>query len=479
MNDPAIESRIPPNSKSAETAVLGAILLNNDVIKIVSPILNAEDFYIPSHNDIYKAMVALDDGKKPIDLTTLEAELDSKKLLTKVGGTDYLVQIASQVPTTANAEHYANIVREKSRIRKVIKAAQDITSAGYSPVDDEVDYFDMAGNLIYQAIQEDRSSTFTSIGDELETFFKRLDYYQSNPHLMSGIKTGFTDMDAMLSGLKGGDLVILAARPSMGKTSFALNIAENVALMGVPTLIFSLEMDKESLTKRLIASAGRIDLHKMKNILTDSRIDHDLVRRMMLGADKLMKTPLAMDDTPGISISTVRARARQWRSSKDFFPKADMPGLIVIDYLQLMHGKTNKAGSREQEVADISRGLKALAREVNVPIMVLAQLNRKVEETPDKRPLLSHLRESGSIEQDADIIIFLNRPEYYDRENEEKKGLAEAIIAKHRNGPTGTVNLRFIHQFTRFENAGGMYDNQDNQYSQDPGYNPGPSDAPF
>ncbi len=474
MSPPPVESRIPPNSKAAETAVLGAILLNDDVVKMVSPILSPEDFYVPSHTDIYRAMISLDEAKRPIDLTTLEAELDAKNLLAQIGGSDYLVQLASQVPTTANAEHYAEIVREKSRFRRVIKASLDVASTGYGVMEDEFDYFDYAGNLMYQALQEDRTSILTTIGEELEIFFKRLDQLQNNPHLMSGFGTGYDDVDKMLGGLKGGDLIILAARPSMGKTSFALNIAENVSAMGVPTLVFSLEMNKEQLTKRLIASAGNIDLHKMKNIISNNRIDHDLLKHMLRGADKLSKCPLAMDDTPGISISVVRARARQWRSNKQFFPQGeDSPGLIVIDYLQLMHGKSSREGSREQEVSNISRGLKALAREVNVPVIVLSQLNRKVDENPDHIPMLSNLRESGSIEQDADIILFLHRPEYYDRNNEELKGVAQAIIAKHRNGPTGTVNLRFIHQFTRFENAGGIYDNQEPQYEH------GPVDAPF
>ena len=466
MSDSNNTLLIPPHSKTAESSVLGAILIDNDVMNIVNPLIDFNDFYTPSHKDIYQSMSALYSARSPIDLTTLEEELQNRNLLDKIGGLQYLVDLSTQVPTTTNAEHYALIVQKKSRIRKVIKASQDIVSKGYGPPIEDEDFFDWSGNVIYQALQEDATSSYTTISAELDAFFNKLEEYQNNPQLLSGFVTGYKDLDEYLGGLKGGDLIILAARPSMGKTSFALNIAENVAGNNIPTLVFSLEMNKEQLTNRLIASAGKIDLHKMKNILANNKIDHSLLNKMMLGADKLMKCPIALDDSPGISISTVRSRARKWRMSKDFFPDGiNTPGLILIDYLQLMHGKSSKQGSREQEVSDISRGLKALAREVNVPVIVLSQLNRKVEEQADKKPLLSHLRESGSIEQDADIILFLHREEYYFRDKEEVKGKAEVIIAKHRNGPTGSVDLRFIHQYTRFENAGGVYDEIERQES--------------
>jgi replicative DNA helicase len=478
MNIKPRDFKILPHAKNAEIAILGAILIDPDVMDRVGPILLGEDFYIPSHRSIFDSMVALNEANKPIDLTTLENELSNKDLLSKIGGIDYLVELASQVPTTANAEHYSFIVKTKSRLRKVIKVSQEITSKGYGLLESEEEYFDWAGNQIYQAVEQSQTKGITSIEVEMNNFFKKLEYYQQNPDLLSGFITGYTDLDKVLGGFRGGDLIILAARPSMGKTSFALNIAENVAGNGIPTLVFSLEMNKEQLTKRFIASAGKIDLHKMRNVLSENKIDHDLLGKMMMGADKLMNSPIALDDSPGVSISTVRGRARQWRASKEYFPpEKELPGLIVIDYLQLMHGNS-KSGSREQEVSDISRNLKALAREVDVPILCLSQLNRKVEAMEDKRPLLSHLRESGSIEQDADIIMFIHRPEYFDRDNEDLKGKAEVIIAKHRNGPTGKVDMKFIHQYTRFENAGGMFDTVDQPY-EGPDNDQSPEDDPF
>ncbi|MGM0595488.1 MAG: replicative DNA helicase [Myxococcota bacterium] len=475
----------PPQSINSEKAVLGALILDNSTINTVTPILEVDDFYSTSHSLIYKAITTLDQKQQPVDLTTLESQLQSSRDLEKVGGMDYIVELSSQVPTTTNATHYATIVRRKSRMRKVIQAAQDIVSEANSPFNEDMseeEFFDWAGNIIYQALQEDVSSSFKNIDKEIDSFFSKMSKYQENPELMAGVSTGYIDLDKIIGGLKRGDLMILAARPSMGKTSLALNIAENVIGQDIPTLLFSLEMNSEQLTTRLLASAGSVDLHKLKNFLNSGgkgSVGHDLLKKMVNGANKLHKKPLLMDDTPGVNIATVRAKARQWRSNRTYFPREepDKIGLILIDYLQLMHGKSGKNTNREQEVSDISRGLKALAREVNVPVIVLSQLNREVEKQKDKKPLLSHLRESGSIEQDADIILFLHRPEYYFRDKEELKGRAELIIAKHRNGPTGSVDLRFIHEYTKFENAGGFRDQED--YGDFEEYVPDDEDQPF
>ncbi len=456
------EARLPPHSKPAEMAVLGAILLEAGILSQVSPILSAPDFYIPAHQDLFDAMIALDDRRQPIDLTTLSAELDARDRLNRIGGVEYIVELASQVPTTANAMHYAMIVRDKSRVRRLIGACHDISSKAYAPKDedegDEVNLFDWAGQVFYNATLEDRVATFSHIKTELVKFLDKMSNAWQNPEIGLGVPSGFDDLDRITGGFKRGDLVILAARPSMGKTALALNMAESAARSGVPTLVFSLEMNAEQLTMRLLSSASRVNLHQLRNQLTytsSKTSDASLLHRITGGCNELFKAPLVMDDTPGISMHTVRARARQWRSNRDFFPAGEphKRGLILIDYLQLMHGRTGKNINREQEISEISRGLKALARELDLPVIVLSQLNREVEKEKDKKPMLSHLRESGAIEQDADIIMFIHRAEYYDRENPALKGKAELIVAKHRNGPTGTVNLQFIHECTKFENA--------------------------
>lgn len=458
----ASEVRLPPHSKSAEVAVLGAILIDSKVIAEIRPLLTAEDFYVPAHQDVYAAMTALDERRQPIDLTTLTAELESKDRLARIGGVDYLAELASQVPTTSNVVHYAGIVREKSRMRRLIHVCNEIVSKAYAPLEEEEDInthlFDWAGQVFYSATMEDRLSTFAHIGEELKRFLDKMSESFQNPEIGLGVPSGFDELDRITGGFKRGDLIILAARPSMGKTALALNIAEYAATAGIPTLVFSLEMNVEQLTMRLLASASRVNLHQLRNQLTyaaSKTSDATLLARIMSGCNKLYKAPLLMDDTPGISIHTVRARARQWRSSREYFPP-DEPhrrGLVLIDYLQLMHGRTGKNVNREQEISDISRGLKALARELDLPVIVLSQLNREVEKEKDKKPMLSHLRESGAIEQDADIILFIHRPEYYDRDNPQLKGKAELIVAKHRNGATGTVNLKFVHEYTKFENA--------------------------
>ncbi len=443
-------------------AVLGAVLLDMGTLPQITPLLQATDFYIPAHQDIYESMVALDLRGQPIDLTTLTAELDSRDRLTRAGGMEYLVGLASQVPTTANVLHYTMIVREKSRIRRLISTCTEIVSRGYAPREEEEEdgnnLFDWAGQLFYAATMEDKISTFSHIKTELNKYLDKMANSLKNPEIGLGVSSGFDDLDRITGGFKRGDLIILAARPSMGKTALALNIAEHAAVSGVPTLVFSLEMNMEQLTMRLLSSASRVNLHQLRNQLTytsSKTSDSTLLARIMSGCNQLFKAPLVMDDTPGISMHTVRARARQWRSDRQWFP-ADDPyrrGMILIDYLQLMHGRTGRNINREQEISEISRGLKALARELDLPVIVLSQLNREVEKEKDKKPMLSHLRESGAIEQDADIIMFIHRAEYYDRENPALKGKAELIVAKHRNGPTGTVNLHFVHECTKFENA--------------------------
>lgn len=455
-----VSNKIKPHSKQAETAVLGAIFLDNTVFDIIAPIVSAPDFYVPAHRTIYEAMAACNERQVPIDLTTMEHQLQSHgDVLRTIGGLEYLVELTSQVPTTANAEHYARIVRLKARMRAVINASTEITSAGYELPEEleEDEYFDWAGAKIYAATQDEKITSFSEIAEELSKFFNKWDEILKNPNRRSGVPSGFIDLDKITGGFSPGDLIILGARPSMGKTSFALNIAENAAGAGVPTLVFSLEMNSEQLTTRLLSSAARVDLKRLRNVLSTGSLkssDHSMMMDLQRGASELYRYPLVMDDTPGINLQTLRARCRQWKTNRKYFQEdGNRNGLVVIDYLQLMHGKAGKNTSREQEVGDISRGLKALAREIGVPILVLAQLNRKVEESEDKKPRLSHLRESGSIEQDADIIMFLHREEYYKRDDPNLKGQTELIVAKHRNGPTGSIDLMFRHEFTRFENV--------------------------
>lgn len=434
--------RLPPQNLEAEVSVLGGILLENEALNQVLEILQTGDFYREAHRKIFSAMVQLYERNEPVDLITLAEVLNKKDELEAVGGLEYLNQLVNSVPTAANISYYANIIKEKSLLRKLIQRATEIINEGYGNSGDINEFLDRAERLIFE-ISEDRvRPSFYSLKDILKTSFKTIEKLYEKKQIITGVPTGFSKLDELTSGLQPSDLIIVAGRPSMGKTTFALNIAQHAAIeAGITAAIFSLEMAKEQLALRMLCSEAKIDAHRLRGgFLSES--DWPKLTR---AAGKLSEAPIFIDDTPAISVLEMRAKARRLKAEHNL-------GLIVVDYLQLMRGRTDSE-TREQEISDISRSLKALAKELNIPVIALSQLNRRVEERGDKRPQLADLRESGAIEQDADVIIFLYRDEVYNRsEDNPNKGKAEIIIGKQRNGPTDKFELAFIDKYTCFEN---------------------------
>ncbi len=477
---------ILPHSVEAEQAVLGAVLLEGDLPPGVEELVSPEDFYIPAHRYVYEAMLSLKSKGLPVDLTTLTEELKTRSTLEKVGGKEYVVRLTGNVPTTANVEHYARIVRSRARVRRVIRSAQHIASEGYTKTGDEPeDFFNWAEQSMLAATRDTLGASYVPIDRSLVEFLEHVSkVIQNDPLPGEGVPTGYRKLDELLAGgFHAGDLVILAARPGMGKTSFALNMAEYVAMeQNIPVLIFSLEMGVDQLTQRLLASVARVNNLKLRH-LSKLRYDPDaqqIVTSLFNAYEHLAKAPVYMDDTPGLTIQALRSRVRQWLIDRSVFPSGDDPhrmGLIIVDYLQLMRSPSGAKGSREQEVSEISRALKALAREVGMPVLALSQLNRRVEQREDQRPMLSDLRESGAIEQDADIIIFIHRPEVYQRKKGEEdpslEGKAEILVAKHRHGPTGDIELHFAKEFTRFENPIDPLDAAELQHHTSSGSQPG------
>ncbi|MGQ9696077.1 MAG: replicative DNA helicase, partial [Thermodesulfobacteriota bacterium] len=430
--------RLPPQNLEAEVSVLGGILLENEAINQVLEILQTADFYREGHRKIFSAMVQLYERNEPVDLITLAEVLKKKDELESVGGLDYLNQLVNSVPTAANISYYANIIKEKSLLRKLIQRATEIINEGYGISGDINDFLDRAERLIFE-ISEDRvRPSFYTLKEILKTSFKTIEKLYEKKEIITGVPTGFTKLDELTSGLQPSDLIIVAGRPSMGKTTFALNIAQHAAIeASITSAIFSLEMAKEQLALRMLCSEAKIDAHRLRGgFLSES--DWPKLTR---AAGKLSEAPIFIDDTPAISALEMRAKARRLKSEHNL-------GLLVVDYLQLMRGRTDSE-TREQEISDISRSLKALAKELNIPVIALSQLNRRVEDRSDKRPQLADLRESGAIEQDADVIIFLYRDEVYNRSEENpNKGKAEIIIGKQRNGPTDKFELAFIDKYT-------------------------------
>ncbi len=432
--------KILPQSLEAEQAVLAAMFNDRDAILEVIPLLKESDFYRHDHGVLYATMRQMNEQNVPIDLVTITAQLDKDGNLEKAGGIAYVAQIANSLGSAANITHYANIVKEKAVLRDLISIASNISNRSYDDTEETEKILDDAERMVLEISQKRARSGLVPISEVIDASLSQLEILSQKKEGLTGLTSGFIDLDRMTSGWQKSDFIILAARPAMGKTAFALNMAQNAAMAThQPVAIFSLEMSKEQLVNRMVSSMAEIDQQTLRN----GRIYGDDWVQLVNAIAPLAEAPVYIDDTPAISVREVRAKARRLKTEKGL-------SLVIIDYLQLM-GSTGRIESRQQEVSQISRSLKALARELDIPIIALSQLSRSVEQGTEKKPSLSHLRESGSLEQDADIVMFIYRDEYYN-EDSDKKGQAEIIIAKHRNGATGTVDLSFRKEFTKFGN---------------------------
>ena len=432
--------RIPPSSIEAEQSVLGALLIDKEAVPVVTEVLRADDFYRQDHKEIFDAILDLFEKGKPIDIISTKEQLNLRGSLESIGGIEYLSNVVDMVPTTANVKHYAKIIEEKSILRKLIRASNEIINSGFEAADEVSIIVDQAQKKIFDILQRRSSQGFCPIKDVLVEAFDRLEELYNAKGCITGIPTGFADLDNKTSGLHPADLVLIAARPAMGKTAFVLNIAQHVAIHArVPVAVFSLEMSKEQLVNRMLCSEAMVDSQRVRT----GKLEEEDWPKIARVIGPLSEAPIYIDDTPGVSIMDIRAKSRRLKLEKNL-------GLIVIDYLQLMQGR-GKNESRQQEVSEISRSLKILAKELNVPIITLSQLSRAAETRADHRPMLSDLRESGAIEQDADIVMFLYRDDYYNPDTE-KKNIAEVILAKHRGGSTGVVELAWLGQYTKFAN---------------------------
>ena len=432
--------KVPPQDIEAEQAVVGSMLTDQDAVVAAIETLKPEDFYREDNKIIYEAILNIYNRAEPIDIITLKSELSSMGKLDAVGGLEYIAQLPDKVPTTSNVDRYIKIVQDKAMLRNLIKTANEIISLGYDQTEDVEDVMDHAEKKIFDVMQRKNQKGYTSIKDILiESFTKLEELYNQKQHV-TGVPTGFIELDKKTAGLHGSELILIAARPAMGKSAFALNIGTYAATRAnIPVAIFSLEMSKDQIGNRILCSEALVDSN---NVRTGELNDEEL-SKLAETSGELSQAQIFVDDTPGISVMEIRAKCRKLKLEKNI-------GLVIIDYLQLIQG-SGKSSSREQEIAEISRSLKILAKELNVPVIALSQLSRAVESRPDHRPMLSDLRESGSIEQDADIVMFLYRDDYYNEESE-KKNIAEVIIAKQRAGSTGTVELAWLGNYTKFAN---------------------------
>ena len=449
-----MEGRVPPHSAEAEKSVLGAAMLSKDALFDVMEVVKPADFYDENHKEIFQAMIDLNRKNAPVDALTVAEELKKRNSLEMVGGRAYIASLSSMTPTTSNAMEYGRIVAEKASVRRLIETADDIATKGYDGTMDANQMLDYAESGIFEISQARQKGQYSHIRDVLVENLAIIDRAEQMDGGLTGITTGFSKLDEMTSGMQKSDLIILAARPAMGKTAFALSLARNAAVKGkASVMIFSLEMAKEQLTQRLLSMESKVDLQTLKTGRLERRDWDDL----NVALDILSNSNIHIDDTAGISIMEMKSKCRRLKAEAGL-------DLVIIDYLQLMNPE-GKADSRTQEISVISRNLKLLARELDCPVLVLSQLSRAPEQRTDHRPMLSDLRESGSIEQDADIVIFLYRDEYYNKEDTEKPGECEVIVAKHRSGPTGSVDVAWIERYTQFKDkasgnipdAGGMF----------------------
>jgi len=445
--------KLPPHSVEAEQSVLGGLMLENTAWDRVADLINEQDFYRADHRAIWRQINSLIAENKPADVITVAEALDSRNLLEDIGGLAYLASLAQNTPSAANIRRYAEIVRERAVLRYLAEVGAEIAESAYNPAGRSAgDILDAAEAKVFEIKEAGAKSSqgFQPLQPLLVEVVNRIDelYNRDNPSDITGIATGFADLDSKTSGLQPGDLIVVAGRPSMGKTALSLNIAENVALdANLPVAVFSMEMGATQLVMRMLGSIGRLDQHKMRT----GRIAEEDWHKLTTALGRLSEVPMFIDETPGLTAMEVRARARRLARQND-----GKLGLIVIDYIQLMSGN-GKGENRATEISDISRSLKSLAKELHVPVIALSQLNRSLEQLPNKRPVMSDLRESGAIEQDADVILFIYRDEVYNQDSPDK-GSAEIIIGKQRNGPIGTVRLTFLGEYTKFESwaPGGM-----------------------
>ena len=439
--------KVPPHDVEAEQAVLGSMLTDKDAVISAIEVLKENDFYRTDNKSIYEAILNLYNRAEPIDIITVKAELESLGKFEQVGGLEYLASLPDKVPTTANAMKYIKIVEEKSTLRNLIKTANEIIELGYDPTEDVSDIMESAEKKIFNIMQNNDKKSYSPIKDILVDSFTQLEELYNRKQHITGVPSGFTELDYKTAGFHGSDLVLIAARPAMGKSAFALNIATNAAVRAnVPVVIFSLEMSKEQMVNRILCSEAMVDSNKVRT----GKLEEDDWTKLAGSIGPLSDAEIYIDDTPGISVMEIRAKCRKLKLEKNI-------GMVVIDYLQLVQGSNKRNGSREQEISEISRSLKILAKELNVPVIALSQLSRAVEQRPDHRPMLSDLRESGAIEQDADIVMFLYRDDYYNQDSE-KKDIAEVIIAKHRGGSLGTVDLLWLGSYTKFVNLEKRFD---------------------
>lgn len=437
---PDLTPKVPPHSLEAEACVLGSILLDSEVLAEVAHVITEDDFWSPAHREVYSAMSTLDRKSSPVDLITVAEELRASGKLESIGGTDALTSFVEVTPSPVNAPRYARIVADYARLRRLLSATREIQELCYSPGGRTADVIDHAEALIFEVTKREGAEAFATLHELLDDAINRLEHLYQGEHTLTGIPSGFGELDKITAGFQPSNLIVVAARPSMGKTAFVLGLAQNAArLTKKAVAVFSLEMSKSELIQRLLASEAMIDLSHIRT----GRMHDTEWKKLMSAAGRLANDPIYIDDTGAITLMEIRAKCRRLAARKDL-------GLVVVDYMQLMEtGTFKREANRQQDISEISRGLKLLAREISVPVVTVSQLNRAPEQRNPKTPLLSDLRESGAIEQDADLVIFLYRDSYYNDDSDEK-GLAQVIIAKHRNGPTGRINLAFIEASTKF-----------------------------
>ncbi len=438
---PSVGGRVPPHNLEAESSVLGSLMLDRNAIVKIADLLRPEDFYLDHHAQVYRAALNLYDRSDPIDLLTMAAELERLRVLERIGGQEFLAELESGVPTTANVEYYARLVEEASTKRKLIAAGGRITAFGFDESLPAHQSLDSAGSLIFTIAEGRITQDLIPLKDILKEAWDQIEKIHREQSFLSGVPSGFNDLDARTGGFQRSDLIVVASRPGVGKTSFVLNVAQHAAIQAkIPVAIFSLEMSEQQLVTRLLCSEAAVDSYRLRTgLLKDSEWP-----RIAQAMGALSEAPIYIDDSPNLTVMEMRTKSRRLKAASNL-------GLIIVDYLQLMQGRNQE--NRVQEISDISRSLKGLSRELGIPVLACSQLSREPEKRPDHRPLLADLRESGSIEQDSDLVLFIYRERFYnDNLPEEKRGIAEILIAKHRNGPVGKVELLFIDEQTRFVN---------------------------